>query len=231
MIKANLEDLMPILGTVRPYSLVPDRPLLFTMECVIHAINASLPGVIVECGVYRGGASMAMLLVQKHLLSKVSKPVYMLDSFEGLPPISKYDGAHAEAFEKGLWGSDLNNCAVSVEEVEVSLRNIGLMPGEYHLVKGWFNTTTPALANTLHHDGIAVLRLDGDWYESTKVCLENLGPLVNIDGVVIIDDYYHFDGCARAVHEYLALAHRPCKVRTIPGDTGAYFLNRPRGAD
>jgi len=226
----RLADLVPIVQRVRPYSLVADRPLLFTIECALVAVARNIKGVIVECGVYRGGASMAMMLAQKQYLGAVAKPVFMLDSFEGLPPTTERDGAHARAFQDKEWGAELNNCAAAIEDVREWLREMGLAPGEFELIKGWFQETVPALGARLADVGISVLRLDGDWYESTKVCLDTLGPLVAPDGFVIIDDYYTFDGCARATHEYLARTDRPCRISSVPGGGGgAFFTNLPPG--
>ena len=168
---------------------------------------------------------MAMMLAQKAVFGRVVKPVYMLDSFEGLPPITMKDGANAEAFARGDWGTEYDNCKVDIETVRSWLGSVGLQEGDYILVKGWFDRTAPELATRLINSGIAVLRLDGDWYESTRTCLDNLAPIVSENGHIIIDDYYCFDGCARAVHDYLSASQRPCRIRTPSRGDGAYFRN------
>jgi hypothetical protein len=89
----------------------------------------------------------------------------------------------------------------------------------YYLVKGWFDQTLP---KSTIYDPIAVLRLDGDWYDSTLTCLENLFSRVSTGGLVIIDDYYTWDGCARAVHDFLSRHSRPEKIRSC--DYFAYFV-------
>lgn len=73
----------------------------------------------------------------------------------------------------------------------------------YQLVKGWFNETLP---QTLPEEPIAILRLDADWYDSTIICLEHLYPKVAKGGLVLIDDYNLWDGCSKAIHDYL------CKI-------------------
>jgi O-methyltransferase len=91
------------------------------------------------------------------------------------------------------------------------------------LVKGWFNETTPGFTPPCE---IAVLRLDGDWYDSTRVCLENLYPHVAPGGIVIVDDYYNWDGCARAVNEFVAAIATPNSVPRLRQfhDRAAYLI-------
>lgn len=141
----------------------------------------------------------------------------MLDSFQGLPPATELDGPMALAWQE----KTETNCTASLEEVEAVLD--GLVGWE--LVPGWFEDTTRELAKRL--DEIALLRLDGDWYDSTLTCLEHLVPLVSEEGVVILDDYYTWDGCARATHDFLSRHDHSYRIRSIPGGIGAYFVKRP----
>jgi hypothetical protein len=76
----------------------------------------------------------------------------------------------------------------------------------FEIVKGWFDETVPKFA--AEQSTIALLRLDGDWYESTMVCLTHLFPLVPDGGLVIFDDYGYWEGCTRAVHDYLSREER-----------------------
>lgn len=218
-----------IVEIVRPYTMLSNETLLFSLECALAAIAQERRGVLVECGVWRGGMAMAMLLAQKSLLGQVVKPVYLLDSFEGLPPITDKDGPLAEAFVRGEWGAELENCVVDIDRVRGWFAQAGLVEGEFILVKGWFEHTVPSLADRLGDQGIAMLRIDGDWYESTKVCLDHLVPLVAEDGIVIVDDYITFDGCARAVHDFLSQSGRPCRLETPRVGDGILFHNRPPG--
>jgi hypothetical protein len=86
-------------------------------------------------------------------------------------------------------------------------------------VQGWFSETVPGYN---FNEPIAVLRLDGDWYESTMVCLEHLYPLVVKGGLIVIDDYYMWDGCARAVHEYLGKQKSSDRIKEAYS-TGCYI--------
>ena len=90
---------------------------------------------------------------------------------------------------------------------------------------GWFDTTT---ANTEINEPIAILRLDGDWYDSTWVCLENLYPKVVENGLIIIDDYYAWDGCSRAVHDYLSKNNLPLRISQTKHGV-CYIVNQKQG--
>ena len=94
-----------------------------------------------------------------------------------------------------------------------------------HFVPGWFADTLPTFPT---HLPIALLRLDGDWYDSTMQCLTLLYERVMNGGLVIIDDYYAWDGCARAVHEFLARTSEPCRLRQ--SEAGISFLVKPGSA-
>jgi hypothetical protein len=126
---------------------------------------------------------------------------FLFDSFEGLPPArEELDGASAVAWQKdSMSPAHYNNCTAAEEEAAAAMKLSGA--ASFSLVKGWFNETIPRFTPPRE---IAVLRLDGDWYESTRVCLENLYPHVAPGGIIIVDDYYNWDGCARAVNEFIS---------------------------
>jgi O-methyltransferase len=177
-----------------------------------------IPGCVAECGVWRGGMSAGMAQVLG-----ADRQYLLFDSFEGLPPArEELDGASAVA-----WQSDPkapfhhNNCTAAEAEAAAAMKLSGVP--SFSLVKGWFNETLPRFVLPCN---IAVLRLDGDWYESTRVCLENLYPHVAPGGVVILDDYYAWDGCTRAVNEFLAGIASPNAVPKLRQfrDSVAYFI-------
>jgi O-methyltransferase len=95
----------------------------------------------------------------------------------------------------------------------------------HSIVQGWFDVTIP---NAKIPEPIAILRLDGDWYDSTMVCLENLYPLVADNGIIIIDDYYAWDGCSRAVHDYLSKNNLPLRISKTKNDV-CYIINTKQG--
>lgn len=220
------EQAQRIIQTVRPYTMVADDGIILAMRTAIHVIESNIPGALVECGVWRGGCSAAILLAQRANFGRVVRPISMLDSFEGLPPVDQRDGPLAAAYQRQEYAEYLDNCRASIEEAQAALDQLGLLPGEYTLIKGWFDDTVPPLAEALRGEGIALLRLDGDWYNSTMTCLSHLEPLVSPEGMVLIDDYYDWDGCARAIHDYLSRNDLAYRIQTTQNLRGAYFTKR-----
>lgn len=216
-----------ILDEVAPYSMVHESGIAFTMAAVVYAIKNNLPGVLLECGTWRGGCSVAMLLVQRELFGRIIKPVYMLDSFEGLPKVDHRDGPLAAEWQAGADQEKFfDNCKAAQKDLENLLKKHEFLESEYKLVRGWFDITVPEVALELSEQGIAVLRLDGDWYASTDVALKHLCPITCEGGVVIVDDYYAWDGCARALHDFISGSDLPYRIKSLPYNFGAYFIKR-----
>lgn len=212
---------------VQSYTMVPQPAIDFLVDQVITLIASRVAGVFVECGVWRGGSSMAMLLAQQAAFGRVERPVYMLDSFQGLPPVTAKDGPLASQWQQGADPKNfLDNCRAAREELDRALGRMDFVPSDYKIVEGWFDKTVPRVAEDISPNSIALLRLDGDWYDSTRCCLDALMPLVSEGGVVIIDDYYAWDGCARAVHDYLSSCDVAYRIRSIPQWYGAYFIKK-----
>jgi O-methyltransferase len=217
-----------IASSVRELTMVPDGAVRFTIEHTVDAISRQVPGVIVECGVWRGGCSIAMLEAQRVAFGRVERPVYMLDSFEGLPPATPRDGPLATQWQSAGDAPDFyDNCRASLAELEHVMDEFCFAAGDYRIIAGWFDETLPGVVAQLQDQGVAVLRLDADWYDPTVACLDELVPLVSQDGLVFIDDYYAWDGCARAVHEYLSRHDMPYRIRSMPDFAGAYFVKKP----
>lgn len=152
-------------------------------------------GCIVECGTWRGGMIAGMAAVYGK-----GRKYYLFDSFEGLPPATDTDGDSALAWQKDTASASYyNNCKAEMSFAEEAMKLAGAT--NFEVVKGWFNETLPAFDKD---NKIAVLRLDGDWYESTMACLDNLYGNVVEGGLIIIDDYYTWTGCAKAVHHFLS---------------------------
>lgn len=165
---------------------------------------AGVRGCVAECGVWRGGMSAGMADVLG-----ADRQYFLFDSFEGMPPASEeLDGAAAIAWQSNPTGPIYRNNNIAPQEEATAAMKLSAATS-FSMVKGWFNETTPRFEPPSE---IAVLRLDGDWYDSTKVCLENLYPHVAPGGIVIVDDYYNWDGCARAVNEFVASLASPNSV-------------------
>jgi len=165
-------------------------------------LKNGVPGCFVECGVWRGGSAALMALAV--CKSGESRDLHLFDSFEGLPEPTEDDGAAAIAYSGGRVSGvlkSLDKCIASLDEVrELLLDDIGFDPSRVHFHKGWFQNTVPFVSPNL--GPIALLRLDGDWYESTRTCMERLYPLVSSGGIIILDDYFAWSGCAKAADEY-----------------------------
>jgi O-methyltransferase len=154
-----------------------------------------VPGCIVECGLWRGGMSAA-------IASSLGpeRRYFLFDSFEGLPPARDIDGDAAKRWQANVEDPSYHdNCAAPIEYAQRAMALSGAP--RFELVAGWFENTAAAWQPP---EPIAILRLDGDWYESTITVLRsqfrNLAPA----GVAILDDYYAWDGCSRAVHDFLS---------------------------
>lgn len=201
----RIEAVQKVLG----HTMVSRLGVLNTYN-ITYKASKELDGCFVECGVARGGCSAVMAMIARN--EGKNRKMWMFDSYEGLPPQTDKDGVQKPIRHKDRHGTDLATgyCLGTYDEVRDWLfRDLKLRQGNVKMVKGWFNETLPIYKNTI--GDIAVLRLDGDWYESTKCCLENLyGNLVK-GGYVIIDDY-QLGGCKMAVDEFLAKVSPDTKV-------------------
>ena len=203
------EDIKPkIIGNTMLYEIRLVNILLVSE----YLLSSKIEGDFVECGVWKGGsvALMAHFLKIKNEI----RDIHLFDCFDDIcQPDSEVDGEKAirEAggmdFAKGelkpLKGI-YDNHGGAGNEIKVQsliVNEIGY-PSEHVIIhKGWFQDTLPEARDKIQK--IALLRLDGDWYASTMVCLESLYEKVAIGGIVIIDDYECYEGCKRAVDEFL----------------------------
>jgi O-methyltransferase len=201
--------------------MVPERSLLQLGRYARWTLAQGVPGDFVECGVWRGGSALLVADLLRRQRAEARK-VWLFDSFEGHRPPEEIDGAPAQAYLAKTDSPEyFDNCRVAVEDVEQSARDLGL-ERYTEIVKGWFDESLPATRERI--GPIALLRIDCDWYASVRTCLEQLYDQVSQGGYVIFDDYYDWDGCTIAVHEFLAerkLAHR------IASDDGVAFIRKP----
>jgi O-methyltransferase len=175
-----------------------------------------VPGAVVECGTWKGGmiAGIAKTLGP-------TRRYHLFDSYQGLPPAGERDGLLACRWQADGTGPNYHdNCTASESDARAAMRLSGA--AAWSITAGWFDDTLPGLALP---ESIAILRLDGDWYDSTLTCLEALFPQVAHNGIVIIDDYYIWDGCARAVHDYLSAHDSDARVSQFM-DTVAYIQKK-----
>lgn len=194
-----------LIEDVRPFSMATKHRMAAMVDAVRYVTLAKIPGAIVECGVWRGANMMLAARILTDLGS-TERDLYLYDTFEGMsPPTAEdkdYNGIPAEVQlsreEKGtgVW------CEASIQDVQANMSATGYPAALLHYVKGMVEDTVPA---TLP-GRIALLRLDTDWYASTKHELEHLYPLLEPGGVLLIDDYGHWQGSRQAVDEYFAKA-------------------------
>jgi len=154
------------------YTMNPKKFYLYNLELVNQFKN--IEGDIVECGVWRGG----MIAGIATLLGK-SRNYFLYDSFEGLPPAKEIDGKAAIDWQKDKASpAYFDNCKA---EISFAQEAMNMTHVQYQCVKGWFDETLPNNS----HEKIAILRLDGDWYDSTMTCLKYLFPKVVKGGLII----------------------------------------------
>jgi O-methyltransferase len=187
---------------VRPYTMTSPERVAALIAAVRYVVERGIPGDIVECGVWRGGSMMAAAHTLKSLGDQ-DRTLHLFDTFEGMPDPTdrdrRYDGRPASEFLANRGRDDLYWASCSVEDVQANMGLIGYQ-GAVRYIEGRVEETIPREAP----ERIALLRLDTDWYASTKHELEQLYDRVTPGGVLIVDDYGWWQGSRQAVDEFLA---------------------------
>jgi hypothetical protein len=174
---------------IHPYTMCSTARLRGLYQAVQYVVSRNIEGDVVECGTARGGSAALMGLTLNQLHS--DRMLWVFDSFEGLPPPSKANPDYESA---KYW---TGKCRGELPEVENLFRRCSILERS-QLIKGLFQDTL-SIARV---NKIAVLHIDGDWYESVKVCLDYLYDCVTPGGVIQIDDYGHWAGARQAVSEF-----------------------------
>jgi O-methyltransferase len=196
-------DYADIIARVRPFTMTSVERIGALVDAVRYVSSAGIPGAIVECGVWRGGSMMAAALAL--LETGDLRELYLLDTFAGMTAPSLDDIDHAGTHAAGLYANSMAEdhnewCYASLDDVRRNLLATGYPEEKCHFVQGDVLTTIPVA----DMPEIAILRLDTDWYDSTRHELAHLYPRLSKSGVLIIDDYGHWQGCRKAVDEYFA---------------------------
>ena len=177
---------------------------LYSLYCSVdYVLKNNIKGAFVECGVWRGGSSMLIAQMLKNR-SITDRRLYLFDTFEGMSePTNDLDirGIKASTLltdnehnkEESVW------CLAELKDVQKNMRLTSFPEENVTFIKGKVEDTIP---ENLPKENIALLRLDTDWYESTKHELNYLYPKLEQKGVLVIDDYGHWEGCRKAVDEY-----------------------------
>lgn len=200
----------------RAHTMIGLKRLRNIRDCVEDVLVRQVPGDLIETGVWRGGATILMRAVLK-AHGVTDRRVWLADSFTGLPlpdpqryPKDAGDKHHTQP-----------QLAVSAEQVRANFRRYGLLDDQVQFLEGWFRDTLP----TAPIDRLAILRLDGDMYESTIVALEHLYDKLSPGGYVIVDDYGCIASCRQAVHDFRTSHQITAPIRPI--DWSGIFWQRP----
>lgn len=194
------------------YSMIGHRRLENVQHCVEDVLRNGVPGDLIETGAWRGGTTIFMRALLK-VHGVTDRKVWVADSFEGLPkPKDANDG----------WDlSHVDYLKVSLDTVRENFDKFGLLDEQVVFLKGWFCDTLPSAPI----QRLAILRLDGDMYSSTMDALVNLYHKVSPGEYVIVDDYYGWPSCRRAVTDFWA--ERKIIAELVPiDDDGVYWQKR-----
>ena len=194
---------MELYHTVRPFTMTSAERLYALYQSVIYICEHEIPGDLVECGVWKGGSCMMMALVLQQRHDKERK-IWLYDTFEGMSePTGDDRQLTGESADLLLQREDKANpdsiwCYSTIDAVTANVLSTGLAADRFVFTKGKVEDTIPDVMPS----AISLLRLDTDWYESTRHELLHLYPLLSSQGVLIIDDFGHWEGAKKAVLEY-----------------------------
>lgn len=198
-----------IIKDVSQYTMTGSVRIVSLIRALDYLHKNKIEGAIVECGVWKGGSVMAAMKASKN--NNEEREVYLYDTFEGMSEPTAFDKSmKGIAASEILANDEFQKCISKLEEVENNVFSITYPKEKIHFVKGKVEDTIPGIIP----EKIALLRLDTDWYESTRHELEHLFPKLVNGGILIIDDYGHWNGCKKAVDEYFDKCDNP------------YYLNR-----
>jgi len=192
-----------IYDTCHPYSLTSPERMYSIYKAVEYLTRYRIEGDLVECGVWKGGSTMAMALTLKKF-GDTTRTIRLYDTYEGMPAASPKDvdsgGRSGETMRKDLEAKSEKMYYSSLEEACRNILSTGYPQENIVFIKGKVEETLPAAAPAK----IALLSLDTDWYESTYHELVHLFPRLVPSGVLYIDDYGHWKGSREATDTYFA---------------------------
>lgn len=232
--KQSYADSLQALILDKGLSLLSPARFRNLKERIDDVVANDIPGDLVETGVWRGGAVIFMVKYLQHLSDSglfhsdegrraSRRHVIACDSFQGLPEPAAadvmFDGTHASVH-------DFRYLKVDKAEFLENLAAFGIKPTDVTILEGWFKNTLQRVTND-----IAILRMDGDYYDSTMTTLEQLYDRVSPGGVVLIDDYRWWAGCRQAVDDFLRSRNLAVElIQTPEDDTEAWFIKPPERA-
>ncbi|AXT20762.1 macrocin O-methyltransferase [Flavobacteriaceae bacterium AU392] len=194
-----------IIEEVKRFTLTNPERIISLIRSIEHIEANNIKGDIVECGVWKGGSMMAALKTLNNLKS-FDRNVYLYDTFEGMSEPTEMDKSFkgesaSDAYQNKDKFWNQIECLSALDEVKSNIYKIDYPSNNIHFIKGKVEDTIPESGIPTE---IAILRLDTDWYESTLHEMEHLFPRLVKGGIIIIDDYGHWQGCKKAIDEYLS---------------------------
>lgn len=200
---------------VRSHTMTSPERVAALCQAIAYLERARVPGAIVECGVWRGGSMMAAALALLRL-DATCRTLHLFDTYRGMTPPAEVDrdlhGRPARALlEATTTEGEHVRAHCDLHDVRAALHTTRYPCEKMVFVPGPVEQTLPAAAP----ERIALLRLDTDWYESTRHELETLYPRLADGGVLIVDDYGHWQGARRAVDEYFARRDEAVRLYAI----------------
>ena len=198
------DEAKEIIRAVRPWTMTGPDKMYALIQAVRYVTRHRIPGDVVECGVWRGGSMQA---VARTLIEAgdTTRYLHLFDTYEGMPPptdrdLRRSDERSAEELLATESPEDSKVWAVAtLDDVQDGFSRLPYPSERVHFVKGKVEDTIPEHAP----EQIAILRLDTDWYESTRHELEHLYPRLSPGGVLLLDDYGYWEGAREAVDEFL----------------------------
>lgn len=218
-----------VVRQVEPFTMTTPERIAMLVDATAHVVRHRIPGDLVECGVWKGGSTMAMAATLLRLQA-ADRRLWLYDTFEGMSePTDRdqaYDGAAADRQLASQSREDPSSiwCYSPMEEVQRNVFSTNYPKELLSFIKGRVEETIPDQAPR----EIALLRLDTDWYESTRHELEHLYPRLVPGGILIIDDYGYWKGARQAVDEYFE-SHDP-DIFFIRIDSSARMAVKPHRA-
>jgi hypothetical protein len=197
------------IAAVQPFTMTSPARVAAVCDAVRHVARYDIPGAIVECGVWAGGSMMAA--ARTALDVNIIRDLYLFDTFEGMVAPTDLDRTPSGVLAADLAPTEGPWCYAPLAEVRRNMASTGYPEERIHYVQGKVETTVPESAP----EQISILRLDTDWYESTRHELEHLAGRISSGGVLIVDDYGHWEGSRRAVDEWLEGLARPVLLSRI----------------
>jgi hypothetical protein len=218
----NDPEFIELYQVINKYTMVGEARLFALFQNAKRICIEDMPGNFVECGVAAGGTSAILAYVIKHY-SKRTRKLFSFDSFEGMPEPTEKDTHKGVGANDTGWGT--GTCAAPEDSLKDVLEQLGCL--EYvETVKGYFNVTLPIYKDKIGL--ITCLHMDSDWYESTMDILTNLYDKVSIGAYIQVDDYGFWDGCHKAIDQWLQI--HPQTLSPIDS-SGVYFIKKSNRSD